>query len=80
MKDTLITAKAKRREIIIYLICLLAAILINAYSIITYGTVWSELYTMAGMVVAISIFLYVVQWIIRLIVRGVLKVYRLVAG
>lgn len=80
MKDTLITARAKKRELIIFGICVLAAILVNVYAIITYDTNWSELYSMAGMVIAIALFFYLVQWILRLIIRGIIRLYRLVSG
>ncbi len=80
MKDTLITAKAKKRELIIFAVCLVAAVLVNVYAIMTYETQWSELYSMAGMVVAIAVFFYLVQWIVRLIVKGAVGIYRLVAG
>lgn len=80
MNDTTITAKAKKRELIIFLLCLVTAALINAYAIITYDTNWSEMYTMIGMVTAIGIFLYIVQWIIRLLVRGIVGGVRKIAG
>lgn len=75
MKDTTITARTKKRELIIFALCFLAAVLINAYSIITYGTHWSELYSMIGMTVAIAIFLYLVQGLIRLFVHGAIKLF-----
>lgn len=73
MKDTLISARAKKRELIIFAICIIAAILINVYAIVSYDTAWSELYTMAGMVAAIGIILYLVQGILRLLIRGIIK-------
>lgn len=76
MKDTVITAQTKKRELRIFLGCLVLAFLLNAYSIISYDTSWSEMYSMIGMVVAISIFLYVLQGVIRLLVRGFMKLFR----
>lgn len=76
MKDTVITAQTKKRELRIFLGCLVLAFLINAYSILSYDTSWSEMYTMIGMVVAISVFLYVVQGVIRLLFHGVASVFR----
>lgn len=76
MKDTVITTQAKKRELTIFLGCLLVAFLINAYSIIAYDTAWSEMYTMIGMVVAISVFLYAVQGVIRLLFHGVARLFR----
>jgi uncharacterized membrane protein YdjX (TVP38/TMEM64 family) len=80
MRDTLITGKGKKRELIIFAICVLAAILVNVYAIVSYDTRWSELYSMVGMVVAIAVFFYLAQWILRLIFRGMIRLYRLVAG
>lgn len=76
MKDTVITAQTKKRELRIFLGCLVLAFLINAYSIISYDTSWSEIYTMIGMVVAISVFLYVVQGVLRLLFHGFSRLFR----
>lgn len=76
MKDTVITAQAKKRELTIFIGCLVLAFLLNAYSIIAYGTSWSEMYSMIGMVLAIAIVLYVLQGIIRLVIRGFSRLFR----
>lgn len=76
MDDTVITAQAKKRELTIFLVCLVLAVLVNAYAIVSYGTSWSEMYSMVGMVAAISIFLYVLQGVVRLLVHGFAKLFR----
>jgi uncharacterized membrane protein YdjX (TVP38/TMEM64 family) len=67
MEDTVITAQTKKRELSIFAACLVLAFLINAYAIASYGTSWSEMYSMIGMVVAIAVFFYAVQGAIRLL-------------
>ncbi|PRY98751.1 hypothetical protein [Marinilabilia salmonicolor] len=76
MKDIIITHRKLKRELFIWLVCLVAAIGLNVYSIIYYDTSWSELYTHLGYVVAISIVIYLILWIFRglfLLVRNLKK-------
>jgi hypothetical protein len=65
MKNIIITSKDLKRELIIWLFCLLAAIGINIYAIIYYQTSWNELYSQGGYVIALSIFIYAIAWIFR---------------
>jgi TRAP-type C4-dicarboxylate transport system permease small subunit len=76
MKDIIITPRKLKRELFIWLLCLVAAIGLNVYSIIYYNTNWSELYTHLGYVVAISIVIYLILWVFRglfLLVRKLKK-------
>ncbi|WP_010665216.1 hypothetical protein [Marinilabilia salmonicolor] len=65
MKNIIITPRKLKREIFIWLLCLVAAIGLNVYSIIYYNTSWSELYTHLGYVVVISIVIYLILWVFR---------------
>ncbi|SFE05898.1 hypothetical protein [Thermophagus xiamenensis] len=65
MKNIIITPRQIKRELIIWLLCLIIAIGLNVYAIIIYSTSWSELYSQAGYVVVLSFFLYVILWIFR---------------
>ncbi len=65
MKNIIITPTDVKRELIIWLICLVAAIGVNIYAIITYNTSWSELYSMGGYVLTLSFFIYAISWIFR---------------
>lgn len=65
MKDIIITPRKLKREFFIWLLCLVAAIGLNIYSIIYYDTSWSELYTHLGYVVAISIGIYLILYVFR---------------
>lgn len=65
MKNIVITPRQLRRELFIWLFCLIAAIGLNIYSIIHYNTNWSELYSQIGYVFVISIAIYLILWVFR---------------
>ena len=67
MKDTLITAARKKKELRTALVCLGLAFLLNLGCILYYKTPFSELFSQLGYVVAIAVGLYVIWTIIRLI-------------
>ncbi len=58
MKDSVITAKVKRRELIIWLICFVVANVVNWCAIIKFSTPWYEIFTQIGYVVVSSVVLY----------------------
>lgn len=76
MKNIIITPKDLKRELIIWLVCLVAAIGLNIYAIISYNTSWSELYSQGGYVIVLSLIIYAVLWIIR----GIFLLVRHFAG
>lgn len=69
MKDTVITAKNKRRELFVFLACLAAAVIVNASCIIYFDTQWIELFTQFGYAFCVAASLYVLSWVVRLIWR-----------
>ena len=66
MKDTIITAKRKKTELIMLLFCFLLANAGNLYAIITYQTSFIELLTSLGYVCVATIVLYAIWAFIRL--------------
>ena len=68
MKDTLITARRKKTEIITALVCFALAFLLNIVCIIIYKTPFKEVFTQIGYIVVITVALYVVWTAIRLLV------------
>jgi 1,4-dihydroxy-2-naphthoate octaprenyltransferase len=68
MKDTLITAKRKKTELLTALACLGIAILINIGCIIWFHTPFYEVFTQIGYVCVIALGLYLIWTAIRLIV------------
>ena len=61
-----------RREFIIWLIAFLFSNLLNVYGIIHYKTNWIELFTQLGYVFVLSLLLYFLVALIRLIV-GIIR-------
>lgn len=77
MKDTIITAKQKRKEVITWLVCFLIANLINLYAIIAYNnTSFSELFTSLGYVFVASLAIYFLWTIIRILFYALRKVVK----
>ncbi len=68
MKDTVISGRRKRIEVITFLVCFLLANLANVYAIMTYDrSSFSELFTSIGYVAVFSVVLYIAWCGIRLI-------------
>ena len=76
MNNIVITPKQIKRELLIWLVCLIVAIAMNIYAIVDYGTSWSELYSQFGYVLFISILLYLIAWIFR----GLFRLGKRLAG
>jgi len=76
MKDTVITAKAKKRELIVFLVCVAVAVAINMYAIIKFDRGWEELFTQASFTLSIAVFLYVVVGLVRIVIYGFRKLLR----
>jgi len=65
MKNIIITPAQIKKELFIWLLCLIAGTGLNIYAIIYYDTIWSELYTQAGYVIALSFVIYLILWVFR---------------
>ena len=70
LRDSVITAGQKKREIIIALSCFAATFLLNVYCVIRYACPWTEIFTQLGFVVVLAVGLYVLTVIVRLIVKA----------
>lgn len=60
MKDTVVTARRKRIELISLGICLLLAVLLNIGCIIFYKTSFTEVYTQVGFMLVFALVFYLV--------------------
>ncbi len=78
MKNTIITVQQKKREIIIGLLCFLAANLVNLAAILIYKTSFTELIKSLGYVVVFSIVIYVFVGIVRILFYGIKKIYKMI--
>jgi hypothetical protein len=72
-KDTVITARQKKLELTIYLLCFASALIFNIIGIIKYNTPAKEIYTQLHIVFLVSVFFYLLTIIIRLIYFGIRK-------
>lgn len=70
MKDTLITAKRKKHELIIWLICFFISCLLNLYAIIAYDSPLKEMFTSIFYVFLFSCVLYAGWSALRLLGYG----------
>lgn len=66
MKDTIITAEAKRRELWILLGCLIVANVINWCAIIKFERPWYEIFTQVGYVTMTMCVLYGLLLLLRI--------------
>ena len=73
MKDTIISAKTKKRELIIFAAIIVASIVLNFISIIKYETDWIELLSSLHYVLLFAIAVYVIQAVVRLIIWGIMR-------
>ena len=76
MNNIVITPKQVKRELLIWLACLIVAIGLNIYAIADYQTSWIELVSQFGYVLFISILLYLIAWIFR----GLFRLGKRLAG
>jgi hypothetical protein len=74
MKDTIITARAKKRELWILLACFVVANVTNWVAIIRFSAPWYEVFTQIGYVVVTSLVIYALIAILRI----AFKVYKLI--
>ena len=70
MKDTVLTARHKKRELIILLVCFILASLLNIYAIIKYDAAFVEIITSFFYVLSFTVALYIAAWIFRLLYKG----------
>ncbi|NOY95649.1 MAG: hypothetical protein GXO81_04600 [Chlorobi bacterium] len=76
MKDILIPAKRVKKELAILLVCFIAAFLLNIYAIAKYATSWSEILGQLHIIVILSLVIYFIVAILRLILSGILKAFK----
>lgn len=68
MSDFVISGRRIFREVQIYAGCVLAALLVNAYSIIRFKTEWKELFTTLNITLALACVFFVLVAVIRVLV------------
>ena len=71
MKDLIIKGSVLKKELYIFLGCFVFAVVLNIYSIAKYKTAWSELIGQLHIVILVSIFVYILVFLILRAVRGI---------
>ena len=66
MKDTIITAQSKRRELWILLACFVVANITNWVAIIRFSSPWYEVFTQVGYVLVTTVVIYFLVGLVRL--------------
>lgn len=74
MKDTVITARAKKRELWILLACFVVANITNWVAIIRFSAPWYEVFTQIGYIVVTTLVIYALIAVLRI----AFKVYKLI--
>ena len=74
MKDTVITARTKKRELWILLACFVVANITNWVAIIRFSAPWYEVFTQIGYVVVTTLVIYALIAVLRI----AFKVYKLI--
>lgn len=71
MKDTILTARRKKTELVTLLICFIIANLVNLYAIIAYHTHFSEMITAIFYIIIFTFVLYTFWTVARILFHGV---------
>ncbi|MGD0520110.1 MAG: hypothetical protein ABSA48_02535 [Terracidiphilus sp.] len=80
MKDIVISGRQIIRELQIIAGCILAALVVNVYSIIRFNTEWKELITTLNINLALALVFFVLVAVLRGIVFCCRRVFRKKAG
>lgn len=76
MKDIVITPKQIKKELLVLLVCFVLSFIINIVAIVVYKTSWIEVFSQIGYVIIISVVLYILVSLVRLIVSGIKKLFK----
>jgi hypothetical protein len=71
MKDLVIKGKWIKRELIVLAVLFVSAVIINIIGIVKHGTQWIELLSQLHVVIILTLLLYVLLWLVRLIIYAV---------
>ena len=76
MKDIVISGKTIKRELVIFALCLAAAEICNLFAIVKYSRPAVELLSQLGFVVILAALIYFTAWIVRILVKIIIKLIK----
>ncbi|MCQ2149697.1 MAG: hypothetical protein MJY45_05010 [Bacteroidales bacterium] len=79
-KDSVITAKFKKRELTIALVCFGLAFIVNVCCVIAYSCPWVEIFTQIGFVIVFALIFYALCIVARLLALAVTRLIRKCRG
>ena len=74
MKDIVISSRHVKKELWIFLVCLIAMELVNVYAIAEYDGKWNELLMSLGFVTVAAVVSYLLLAVIRLMIYGIRRI------
>lgn len=74
MKDTIVTARRKKTEIITLLVCFVIANLVHIYAIITYNGSFMEMITSIFYIFIFTFVIYAFWGVLRLLFYGIKRI------
>jgi hypothetical protein len=80
MRDIVISGRQIIRELLIFAGCILAALVVNVYSILIFNTQWKELITTLHITLALALVFFVIVAVLRGVVFCCKRVLRKKAG
>lgn len=76
MKDLVIKGKWLKRELIFLALIFLLALIVNVIGIVKHDTKWIEMLSQIHVVIILTLILYFLMWLIRLIIFVVILPFR----
>lgn len=76
MKDTIITAKQKKRELFILLLCFLFAYVFNVIAILKFEAPAKELLTQLHIVLLLTVVFYIILLFVRILRWLIIKAFK----
>ena len=77
MKDIIIKEAIIRRELLFLLLSILIAFGMNIYAIITFETSWAELLTQLPFIILITLVIYLIILLARILFLGIYKLLKI---
>jgi phosphotransferase system glucose/maltose/N-acetylglucosamine-specific IIC component len=75
MKDITITGKRIKTEIIFVIVSFCLAVLLNVHAITKFNSPWSELFSEIHIVLIISVVIYALLVLVRLIIWAIVRLF-----
>jgi uncharacterized integral membrane protein len=76
MKDLTISKKRIKTEIKVWLVSFCFAVLVNVFAILNYKTNWTEIFSQLHIVLLMSVFIYLLLGVVRIITLAIARLFK----